>query len=190
VLLARLQPFVSLCKSTLGSLTGALGGLTLLYRIIALSGLLASPSVRLSEPSGPLQLVCGSGQHRGELLGVPPRLPQHDTSIADHALGGTWVHQLGPSRLQLRPPALILGHLMLQPSPIRIVLIFPKPGGALMILRRLFVARSSLTMVCRRIAHYSQQYEAWRLIRSAATAWDEQRGPTSGAPPTPSDRLA
>jgi len=49
--------------------------------------------------------------------------------------------------------AFIFGHLTLKLRPLRIPLLVPKPGGALMVLRRHLVTASSLPMVCCVVAH-------------------------------------
>lgn len=132
----------------LGRLTSALGGLLFVCGVVGSSGPLASQSVLVGEAGGSLQRLGQLRQDPRSLLGALPRMSPNQVSSARFAVDSIRFGQLGPSTLQLRSMALILGHLTLKLSPLRILLLIPEPEGAVMGFRRQLVTGSSIPMIC------------------------------------------
>jgi hypothetical protein len=123
--------------------------LTLVCGIVGSSGLLPPLGVLVGEARRSLQRVGKMGQDlRGLLRALPRMCPNEFSSTRFFAVDSTRIGQLGPSTLQLGSMALVLGHLKLKLSPLRILLLIPEPGGALMVLRRQFVPDGSIPMSC------------------------------------------
>ena len=132
--------------------TSACGGFALPSGLACCSSLFASLAVCISEPRRPIQ---GIGQSLKNLRGLHGDLPRSSAPKFLHmAVGSRRSDQIGPSKFQLGSTALEPGHLPLKLGPLLVALLFPEPGGALMILRRRFVTVSSIPMRSRRVAHH------------------------------------
>jgi hypothetical protein len=126
----------------------------LLGGIIGSPGLLASLAVLLGEISAALQCFGQLRQDARGRLGALPRLTHDEVGSAYLALASVRIDQAGPSTLQLGSAALVLGHLALKASALRITSTLPELRGALMVSRRNFVTVGSVPVGCLVVTHH------------------------------------